>query len=245
MQLDQHVALGGSDRPSEVFASFLYRYGEIKGFRPQCHIKAATKLDQEVTLTSFDNGHADLSPVFHIAHCTEVFELCFWRLIQRLQNQNAKGNSSSFLGSMINCTKLDVERRNSLAKADRVRDMKTKKKRGSPFIGRNHPGKVGNKPRKIGHVFSSNGKSSSASSATAQDHAPGGTDDEADKLMAGYGVQRGPRGTLIPRNRPDLAAKREAARSGSDLIGRGTKNRKNKKKQKRDSAVRDFAARSL
>ena len=221
----------------------MYRYGEIKGFRPRCHDKTVTTLDQDVTLTSFDDGHADLSPVFHIAHCAEVFKLSFWRLMRRLQDQDSKRRAASFLGSLINCTKLGVERRKSLAKANLVGDMK-KKKRTSPFVGRNHPGKVSNN-RRIGHVFSNSGRSFSLSAVTVRDQAPGSTDDEADKLMAGYGYARGPRGSLIPKNRPDTNAKHEAARSGLDLLVRGTKNRKNKKKQKRDSGIREFAARSL
>mmetsp|Transcript_20945 Transcript_20945/g.30364 ORF Transcript_20945/g.30364 Transcript_20945/m.30364 type:complete len:150 (+) Transcript_20945:1162-1611(+) len=68
------------------------------------------------------------------------------------------------------------------------------------------------------------------------------TDDEEEKLMAGYGVKRGPRGALIPLSRPDLDARKLLERNNEDvLIGRSRKNRKNKKKQSRDEAMTDFA----
>ena len=61
--------------------------------------------------------------------------------------------------------------------------------------------------------------------------------------MAGYGVQRGPRGTLVPKYRPDAEARREAVRDDPtyELRGRASKNRSSKKKQKRDTAIKEFA----
>ena len=259
--LDQHVALGGSDRPAEVFASFLYRYGGIKGYQQRCHENSVTTLGQTTTLTSQDNGHADMMPVFHVSHCVEVFEKCFWRLIKRLQRSSGglsskKDGSSgpSLLGNLVNCTKLQVERKACLAKAERLHDLSKEK----PFIGRNHPGKV-NAGRKVGHVFSKEGRSFNAgtgspapeskSGRTTPQRRGGGTrdpydtDEEADRLMAGYGVMRGPRGSLVPKHRPDVEARREALKNDPEveLKGRASKNRSSKKKQKRDSAVRDFA----
>ena len=260
--LDQHVALGGSDRPAEVFASFLYRYGAIKGYQQRCHENSVTTLGQTTTLTSQDNGHADMMPVFHVSHCVEVFEKCFWRLMKRLQRRSSGGPSSkkdsssgpSLLGNLVNCTKLKVERKACLAKAERVHDL-TKEE---PFIGRNHPGKV-NAGRKVGHVFSREGRSFNAGTGSPAPKSKSGrttpqrrgdgmrdpydTDEEADRLMAGYGVMRGPRGSLVPKHRPDVEARREALRNDPDheLKGRASKNRSSKKKQKRDSAVREFA----
>ena len=76
---------------------------------------------------------------------------------------------------------------------------------------------------------------------------PYDTDEEANRLMAGYGVMRGPRGSLVPKHRPDVEARREALRNDPDheLKGRASKNRSSKKKQKRDSAVREFAMRKI
>ena len=256
--LDQHIALGGADRPAEVFASFLYRYGAIKGYRQRCHQNSVTTLGQTTTLTSHDNGHADMMPVFHLSHCVKVFERCFWRLMQRFQrlgslsSQKRSGSGPSLLGNLVNCTKLSLERKSCLSKAERVRDMSMSK----PFIGRNHPGKV-NAGRKIGHVFSKEGRSfnagvaspASASGRTTPQRRgngarePSDTDEEAEQLMAGYGVQRGARGTLVPKYRPDVEARREAIRDDPtyELRGRASKNRSSKKKQKRDTAIKEFA----
>jgi len=72
------------------------------------------------------------------------------------------------------------------------------------------------------------------------------TDDEADKLAAGYGMKRSPRGALIPLNRPDLEAKRAMQElDPENVLGRGTKRRKNKKKQMRDKALEGFAVQEL
>jgi hypothetical protein len=129
-----------------------------------------------------------------------------------------------------------------------------------PLIGRNHPGKV-NAGRKIGHVFSKEGRSFNAGTGSPGPESgrttpqrkgngmrdPTDTDEEADRLMAGYGVMRGPRGSLVPKQRPDVEARREALRSDPlfELKGRASKNRSSKKKQKRDSPVREFAMRKI
>ena len=59
---------------------------------------------------------------------------------------------------------------------------------------------------------------------------------EADGLIKSYRLQRGPRGTLIPI-KPSPPMKRDAQ---DDLIAKGSKRRKNKKKQNRDNVVREF-----
>ena len=164
----------------------------------------------------------------------------------------------SLLGNLVNCTKLKVERNACLAKAERVHDLSKEK----PFIGRNHPGKV-NAGRKVGHVFSREGRSFNAGTGSPSPESKSGrttpqrrgdgmrdpydTDEEADRIMAGYGLMRGPRGSLVPKHRPDVEARREALRNDPDheLKGRASKNRSSKKKQKRDSAIREFAMRKI
>ena len=56
------------------------------------------------------------------------------------------------------------------------------------------------------------------------------------------GSMRGPRGGLIPKSRPDL---NEKTNDINALLTRGRKNRKNKKKQKRDVALKEFATTAL
>ena len=56
------------------------------------------------------------------------------------------------------------------------------------------------------------------------------------------GSMRGPHGGLIPKSRPDL---NEKTNDINALLTRGRKNRKNKKKQKRDVALKEFATTAL
>ena len=57
------------------------------------------------------------------------------------------------------------------------------------------------------------------------------------KSMTEQGNERGPRGGLIPKTRPDVAAKPTGLEAA---LLRGGKNRKNKKKQMRDIALKEF-----
>lgn len=65
-------------------------------------------------------------------------------------------------------------------------------------------------------------------------------DTGAAQLMAGYGMKRGPHGGLIPRSRPDVEA-HQSMSTIPEAVGRATKNRKNKKKQKRDEGLQEIA----
>jgi len=73
------------------------------------------------------------------------------------------------------------------------------------------------------------------------------TDDEANELIAGYGLQRGPRGGLIPKRRPDVEARNAEKEQDPTvkILRRGSKNRKNKRKQSRDIALKEFATSEL
>ena len=113
------------------------------------------------------------------------------------------------------------------------------------------PGKV-TPGRKIGQIFSkhglhqpgsetkrytgTNGNSSSKRSRVADDSKVSPTDTSSFK--------RGQRGSIIPSKRPDLDAKKSLrSNPEEELMLRASKNRKNKKKQTRDSAIRSFASR--
>lgn len=77
--------------------------------------------------------------------------------------------------------------------------------------------------RKVGFTFSKPGFNGSRNSPSTQPN-------------------RGPRGGLIPKHRPDLDAKPKGLDA---LYLKARKNRKNKKKQKRDTALREFATAEL
>eukprot|EP00957_Ditylum_brightwellii_P198190 15101540-Ditylum_brightwellii.AAC.1 len=70
--MEQHLALGGCDRPSEVLLSFFHRYGgvaDVGSSDASINQDATTDLTQYVTLSTNGAGSADLQPVFKLKHC--------------------------------------------------------------------------------------------------------------------------------------------------------------------------------
>ena len=251
--LEKHIATGGFDHTAEVLLSFLFRYGDIKG--KQGSEGLISTLNGQSFITTKDGGNADLAPVFRIKDCVEVFGLCFLRLRRKLAD--AEGAKGSFLSNTVDCAKLKNERDKSIVKSKVVETLR------SSTVARDHPGKV-TPGRRINFVFPrSSPNESKRRKASAQvfparesdtkrskqesafpPFSNNGSDEEADRLMAGYGLQRGPRGTIVPRNRPDVEAKRpERNNPVLELFARASKNRKNKKKQNRDKAISEFTQR--
>ncbi|KAL7545244.1 hypothetical protein ACHAWF_008597 [Thalassiosira exigua] len=119
----------------------------------------------------------------------------------------------------------DISYLSSIIDCYRLREARETSDRRSKFcdniyrpVARNDPGKI-SAGRRVGQVFTKNG---------AQNN----------------NFKRGPKGGIVPRKRPDLHAKHSLRNNReSETIQRGMKNRKNKKKQKRDEALRTFASR--
>lgn len=231
--MERHVALGGSDRPSEILLAFFFRYSGIRDVL-DIDSGAATVLSQNVVLRS-NGGSADLQPVFNIDHCTKLFNVCWERLLN-WSVDNVDG--SSFLGNIIDAKTLRRDRDDCLRKAALWR-----KQHNSMGVARDHPGKV-SAGRKVSHVFGrkNHGRKEMVNKRQRRGNETN-SDDEASRLMAGYGLQRGAHGGLIPRHRPDVKARKAAKQANpfSEVLGRARKNRKNKKKQKRDEGLSQFA----
>jgi hypothetical protein len=210
--LEEHLALGGVDRPSEVLLTFFYRFRKFRDKRSNHNSKSSleTLLSQSKTIHC-DKGSADLQPVFKLIHCCDLFNQSWTRLMQALESNNS---TTSLLGKLIHCNLLRSERdlhRNKASKLD-LYLSKLEKWPGQPsFTG---------KKRSI------------------EDTVVAG-DADANTLLAGYGMKRGPRGGLIPRNRPDVAASDRSRIP--EAVARATKNRKNKKKQTRDEGLKAIA----
>lgn len=156
----------------------------------------------------------ELTPVFRLNDCVNMFGECHARLLDRIlivNDYNGDADKISYLSSIIDCYRLRQERDSSERRAKLCDNIV----RGP--TAHNDPGKV-NAGRKIGKVFSKGGG------------------------IHKNDLKRGPRGNILPKKRPDLQAKRSLRDNREhELILRGTKNRKNNKKQKRDSAVQSFA----
>ena len=154
-------------------------------------------------------------------------------------------NKKSLVASLIDMMKVKRERSFVL---NQSKAFKT----DSDQIPHNHPGKISVGGR-VNHAFSK----SSTNSASNGDTKPSviirpGSERKKDfKKKEGAqaktkalrkSAKRSSRGALIPKRRIDVEMKLD----GMDaLIQRGAKRRTNKKKQKRDAAVRDFVMKQI
>jgi len=226
--IESHLANGGKDRPSEILISLLFRYGCIGAHNDN----STTNLEQlrirEDTLSS-DGGMCELTPVFRLSECVGMFRECHVRLLERFlkvdEGSTRNKTSHSYLSSIIDCIRLREARKTS-DRRSKLCDSICRP------IARNHPGKV-NSNRRIGHVFSKNGGATQAQGGGIKRGPRGGTS----------GFERGARGGIVPKRRPDLQAKHSLRGDrDAETIQRGMKNRKNKRKQQRDKALKSFAS---
>ena len=227
-----------------MLPSILFRYSCVGSIKD----KATTDLESlrnDDGLIASGDGVCDLAPVFRLPDIVEMFRECHERLLDRILLvegfEDVKSSANlSYLSSMIDCFRLK-EARESSDKRSRLSDDITRP------IGRNHPGKVSNS-RRVGKVFSKNEYPSDPKRKIPTSF----VDSKKRRLSLNdppinlQQAKRGPRGGLVPRNRPDeVAAKSLKANPENELLLRGTKNRKNKKKQMRDDALRVFSRRSI
>ncbi len=230
--------------------SLLFRYGCVGDCDRTTTDLESLKIRQE--LVSSDGGICDLSNAFRIADCVGMFNECYKRLLERVDQANKLdktrdgGNykSISYLSSIIDCFRLKQardasERRSSFC--DGIRRP----------TARDDPGKV-NPGRRIGQVFTKHGLNrtppNSKPEATATNKSSNKrvrlSNDSESPSSAKGNFKRGPRGGIIPSYRPDIDAKLSLrSKPNSELMQRASKNRKNKKKQARDDALRKYASR--
>ena len=116
--IERHLSLGGSDRPGEIILSFLFRFG-MSGVaqlgtkrNDQRH---CTKLKQYVALDGPNGGCADLSNVFRLDECIELFRLCWERLWSKIvlvgRQPQSGGRTLSLLDDLVCTDRLDRERK--------------------------------------------------------------------------------------------------------------------------------------
>jgi len=214
--IERHIEHGGNDIPSEVLLSFLFRYGGCEDDDAK-QSRAVTKLSPTSVFSS-GGGTAEMQPVFRLEECVAVFKIAFQRvslLFSQMVNKQPQytdpeddsSSSWSVLGTIICASTLDVEREDMLLRARAVKNYVTlPENRQSNASARG---------------FSSSFYCSSRTSTTTITKDCGtflaktnlikapeannnkrvleeeNTDDEADALMAGYGMQRGEGGTIV------------------------------------------------
>lgn len=218
---DAHKSLGGKDSPAEMLVGFLYRYSTPSKSRS----KARTQLKKEILIRS-DGGEADLSAV-SLDLCIELFQLCFQKLMDRLENHEETKQRRSLLASLIDVGKVKRERSAALNQAKLFSPPpQTRKHQSSHSNGTFSFTKSGSSKR-----AESNPESKSKNKKSAKkNYSP--------NLKQG----RSARGALIPKRRPDVEMRLDGM---DELMQRGAKNRKTKKKQKRDSAITEFVMRTV
>ena len=210
--IDCHLANGGTDRPSEVLISLLIRYGCVG--KKKHETTDLMQLKNREEYVSSDGGMCELTPTFRLGDCVNMFRECHGRLLDRISvMEDYHGGFDHGRISYLS----------SIIDCYRLREARETSNRRAKLwdnicrpTAYNDAGKV-DPNRRVGMVFSKRG--------------------------AVGDVKRSPRGTLIPKNRPDLQAKQSLrGNREAEVIQRGTKNRKNNKKQKRDTALKEFAS---
>lgn len=140
--IERHLELGGRDRPGEILLSFLYRYGVSAGGgrgnsnkrkkKKFCHpninaslsglLRTTLNIDTPVECRS-SNAIADLSNVFQLDSCVELFDSCWALLTRKLRvlsercrrEQNGDSISQfSLLGELIKSAQLSKERHKAI-----------------------------------------------------------------------------------------------------------------------------------
>lgn len=200
--IQQHLALGGQDRPGEIFLSFLFRYGSPSATGDHCvDEKARTFLSQEACPKCEDGCEADLSNVFKIADCCHLFGAVWKRLWGRVRylgkSQRGKSGSTppaSLLAELINADKLARDRESSREDAAARQHKMTSPntpadKHTNPYANQ---GVAVRMPPGPPHAAKSQSKKASAAKKS-QNHGSRKKqnnlgDKDAFALMAGYGV---------------------------------------------------------
>ena len=243
--------------------SFFFRYGGVDTGRNQI-IEASTKLYRSTTLNC-DGGEADFQPVNQLESCVKLFGICYTRLINQMKIENDEGTSTSLLGTIVHPGKLKEERQRCLEKAswsEKQRKATIMNYPGKPLVrnpftftkGKSTVGSITVQPKK----YTASKKRSFSELVKDKDSTiqPETKNDESELVkdkakthrydLRPRGAspikergKRSKRGALIPKERPDLEAKR-AQSDTEKILSRGMKRRKNKKKQKRDEALTAF-----
>jgi hypothetical protein len=216
--MEEHIALGGADRPSEVLLSFFFRFRKWCGDRRHRYRRGSSETHLSPhSVIRCGGGSADLKPVFNLEHCCKLFDKSWMRLTNELQSDNS---NVSFLGQLVKANQLRSERNIYRKKASQLSRYSQSQPRS--------PKKDREVSMNYSHVFL---KPTAVKDSTLP------LDACADELMAGYGMKRDPRDRLIPCNRPDV----QDRLSMSEIVGRALKNGNNKKKQKRGKRLKSTA----
>jgi hypothetical protein len=237
------LSLGGSDRPSEVLMSFFGRFGNARKTPMNCHQHCFTWLGTDAPDVSCQDGSADLKAVFKIDSCVDLFGAAWDSLVETIACGDLR---RSLLADVVDEVRLRRERESRLDQAKLLTKFtQTRKTHSWIPLSAGPKNTAAAIARRVNHVFErARSKPPEplppprSSIPTVSVSAVQRRDATEQDLLDGYGVQqRSVRGGLLPKFRPDL----EARKTQDAVVGRATKNRHSKKKQKRDVAMKEFA----
>jgi hypothetical protein len=142
VQLDRHLALGGSDRPAEVLLTFLFRYCGNMRRHQNIDSSAQTRMSRSMVIECSEDDEDTRSPVslvemggvHQIDSCAQLFQECWSRLYSSMclnrGDKNVKHgggspksssernvNRISYLGHIIDGLHLERARVDCLRKA--------------------------------------------------------------------------------------------------------------------------------
>ena len=127
--IKQHLELGGNDRPSEILISLLIRYGgdsssSGRGLHRNPKENSTTtdleKLKSREEVLRCDGGTVELTPVFRLSDCVDMFHECYNRLLLSDTTDDALMSARktatvppSYLSRIIDCRRLREARETS------------------------------------------------------------------------------------------------------------------------------------
>jgi hypothetical protein len=173
--LHRHLALGGADRPGQVLLSFLFRYGGCL-----CEDDYRTPLDQDVPLMTDEGAEADLSNVFQLGTCVQLFHECWKRLWSRMK-QSSKKMAVSLLAEVIDAKRLRKDRKASLSKIRKGGAVLT-------LLGRQPTKRRAESPVSASPPEQPSTKKQKAASPVSPEQP---RDQTREEILAGYGVTSG------------------------------------------------------
>ena len=151
---------------------FLFRYGNVPGFA-NIATGARSELSQLQIIKSRDGGEAELSGVFQIENCVKVFQACWLRLRAKLKQK--VNPSHSMLRFLVDAGALQRKREDSHQKAALVSRYQSR-----PYNGR----------KRAPNSYAQSRSGRSTRSNPGSEPIQLDTDDEAERLKAGYGVSQ-------------------------------------------------------
>ena len=90
--LEQHLSIGGQDRPGQVLLLFWFRYGDIKAENTRRAMR--TPLTTGTTVRTRDGAEADLNNVYLLDHIIRLFQHCWKRTKLLLEKHTSEVHPS-------------------------------------------------------------------------------------------------------------------------------------------------------